>query len=139
MLQNTRDFHAYVVENNIPMNISESIKGYKVFKVPEIQEFECGAQANILVMITDDDLQAEIYLLNLLTVREGKDKTAIYDYINRLNTQYPLSTFFENEGKVNIRCTIPFNNNFNSKLILDMINYLRQTVDEEYDRLRHLC
>jgi len=139
MLENTRKFHAYVVENNIPMTISESLKGYKIFKVPEIQEFESGAMANILVMLTDDDLQAEIYLLDLLTVSQSKDKTAIYDYINRLNTQYPLSTFFENDGKINVRCTIPFSDNFNSKLIIDMINYLRQTVDEEYGRLRHLC
>jgi hypothetical protein len=77
-----------------------------------------------------------MYMLNITEVRNDEYvKNKLYKLLNELNSIYKYVTFFEDDNIINAKCSIPFNNNFDANLVLDILSVLHKAVGEEYDNI----
>lgn len=134
MYKNAEAFKEYIVKEKLNMVVSDDIPEYTSFRLPG-QILACGSQVDILVMFTNDDLHAHMYMLNFADVEESCDRAVLYEVINSLNTVYTLVTFFENEDHLSAKCCIPIGNNFEPKMVIEMLQVISSSISNEYEKL----
>lgn len=135
MGQNAKLFQQFINENNIPMLTNNNIEGFTTFVIPEEQAIK-DAKVKVVVAITDDDAYADMYIYDIANViNDDTVKAKLYKHLNDLNSTYKFISFYEAANVINAKCCIPFSDNFDAKLVFDILSVLSRAVEDEYDNI----
>ena len=135
MGQNAKLFQQFINENNIPMLTNNNIEGFTTFVIPEEQAIK-DAKVKVVVAITDDDAYADMYIYDIANVINDETlKAKLYKHLNDLNSTYKFISFYEAANVINAKCCIPFSDNFDAKLVFDILSVLSRAVEDEYDNI----
>ncbi|MBU3143560.1 hypothetical protein [Clostridium sp. CF012] len=135
MGQNAKLFQQFINENSIPMMTNNNIEGFTTFVIPEEQAIK-DAKVKVVVAITDDDAYADMYIYDIANViNDDTLKAKLYKLLNDLNSCYKFISFYEAGNVINAKCCIPFSDNFDAKLVFDILSVLSRAVEDEYDNI----
>ena len=135
MGQNAKLFQQFINENTIPMLTNNNIEGFTTFVIPEEQAIK-DAKVKVVVALTDDDTYADMYIYDIANViNEDIVKAKLYKLLNDLNSSYKFISFYEAANVINAKCCIPFSDNFDAKLVFDILSVLSRAVEDEYDNI----
>ncbi|MGH4137815.1 hypothetical protein [Clostridium sp.] len=135
MVQNAKLFQQFINENSIPMVTNNNIEGFTTFAIPEEQAIK-DAKVKVVVALTDDDAYADMYIYDIANViNDDNVKSKLYKLLNDLNSTYKFISFYEMENIINAKCCIPFSDNFDARLVLDILAVLSRAVEDEYDNI----
>ncbi|MGV8983386.1 hypothetical protein [Clostridium sp.] len=128
-------FQIFINENAIPMVTNKNIEGFTTFVIPQEQAIK-GAKVKVLVAITDDDAYADMYIYDIATViNDDTVKAKLYKLLNDLNSCYKFISFYEIDNIINAKCCIPFSDNFDAQLVINILAVLSRAVEDEYDNI----
>ncbi len=68
----------------------------------------------------------------------AEKKPAMLELINTLNAEYTMVKFVETQDAVSVQVVVPFHDNFNPEVIVDMIALIFQSMREEQPRFLNL-
>lgn len=135
MGQNANLFQQFVNENKLPMVTNTNIEGFTTFVIPEEQSIK-DAKVKVVVALTDDDSYADMYIHDITNViNDDTVKSRLYKLLNDLNSSYKFISFYEVDNVINAKCSIPFSDNFDARLVFDILSVLSRSVEEEYDTI----
>ncbi|MGH4123011.1 MAG: hypothetical protein ACREV6_08805 [Clostridium sp.] len=135
MGQNAKLFQQFINENTIPMLTNNNIEGFTTFVIPEEQSIK-DAKVKVVVAITDDDAYADMYIYDIANIiNDDTIKAKLYKLLNDLNSTYKFISFYELGNVINAKCCIPFSDNFDAKLVFDILSVLSRAVEDEYDNI----
>lgn len=133
MGQNANLFQLFINKNNIPMITNKNIEGFTTFVFPAKQSIK-DTKVKVVVALTDDDLYADMYIYDITNViNDNTIKANLYKLLNDLNSTYKFISFYEIANVLNAKCCIPFSDNFDAKLVFDILSVLSNAVEDEYD------
>lgn len=144
MRENTLAFEKFLEERQIPMNKGMNIDDVTIFAFPDkltINGVEKpvlggGDTRRAVISLTDDDTLADIYIFHITSVPDKDDKINLYKVFNDLNSTYKYISFFEDQGVVSAKSSIPFNGNFNAEIVFETLTVMFHAVEEEYEKIR---
>jgi len=135
MGKNAKLFQQFINENTIPMVTNNNIEGFTTFIIPEEQAIK-DTKVKVVVAITDDDAYADMYIYDITNVINDETvKTKLYKLLNDLNSSYKFISFYEMNNIINAKCCIPFSDNFDAQLVLNILSVLSSAVEDEYDNI----
>ena len=135
MKENAKLFQQFINKNQLPLVVSDAIEGFTTFAVPGEQIIK-GTNVRAVIAITNDDCYADMYIYDIANViNEDTVKARLYKLLNDLNSTYKFISFYEVNNVVSAKCCIPFNNNFDSQLVFNILSVLSGAVDDEIDTI----
>jgi hypothetical protein len=144
MRNNAIAFEKYISEHKIQMNKAVNVDEFTIFTFPEKividgiekQVLGGGNERRAVLALRDDDTLVDIYCFHITSIpNSDKVRTLLYQLFNELNSTYKYLTFFENENVISAKICIPFNNNFDSELVFEMLAVIFQAVEQEYPKI----
>ena len=128
-------FQIFINENAIPMVTNKNIEGFTTFVIPQEQVIK-DTKVRVLVAITDDDAYADMYIYDIANViNDDNVKAKLYKLLNDLNSCYKFISFYEIDNIINAKCCIPFSDNFDAQLVINILSVLSRAVEDEYDKI----
>lgn len=135
MGHNANLFQQFINENNLPMVINNNIEGFTTFVIPEEQSIK-DTKVKVVVALTEDDSYADMYIYDITNViNDDAVKAKLYKLLNDLNSSYKFISFYEVDNVINAKCCIPFSDNFDARLVFDILSVLSRAVEDEYDTI----
>ncbi len=135
MGHNANLFQQFIKENNLPMVINNNIEGFTTFVIPEEQSIK-DTKVKVVVALTEDDSYADMYIYDITNViNDDAVKAKLYKLLNDLNSSYKFISFYEVDNVINAKCCIPFSDNFDARLVFDILSVLSRAVEDEYDTI----
>jgi hypothetical protein len=135
MGQNANLFQQFINENKIPMLTNNNIEGFTTFVIPEDQAIK-DTKVKVVVALTEDDSYADMYIYDITNViNDDTVKAKLYKLLNDLNSCYKFISFYESDNVINAKCCIPFSDNFDARLVFDILSVLSRAVEDEYDNI----
>ena len=135
MGQNANLFQQFLNENKLPMITNNNIEGFTTFVIPEEQSIK-DAKVKVVVALTEDDSYADMYIYDITNVvNDDAIKAKLYKLLNDLNISYKFISFYEVDNVINAKCCIPFSDNFDARLVFDILSVLSRAVEDEYDNI----
>ncbi|HTG81873.1 MAG TPA: YbjN domain-containing protein [Geobacteraceae bacterium] len=135
MAENASMFDAYLKEQNIALEKKENDDGI-VYVVRELLP-DVGPVAVVLLFNPSDRLVTVIAYQYLKIADPAKTRDVI-ELINVLNAEYTMVKFTAAADFVTVQVALPFNGNFTSEVIVEMVSVLLQAIREEHPRFMAL-
>ncbi|MEG0133718.1 MAG: YbjN domain-containing protein [Clostridium sp.] len=143
MRDNAIKFENYINEHKIYMNKGLNLDDFTIFTFPEKITVDGvtkpvlggGQERRAVIALRDDDTLADIFCFHITSVPNNLDKAKLYALFNDLNSTYKYISFYEDTNVISAKISIPFNDNFDSDLVFQMLAIIFRAIDEEYPKI----
>ncbi len=135
MARNSLKFAEYLKEKGIDLEtkVFEDSVAYMVREaVPDV------GLVTITALFNNNDRIVTVICYQYLKITDPRKKQAILEFINTLNCEYTMAKFTESADAVTIQIIVPFHDNFDPGLIIQMISLELEAIKAEHPRFMAL-
>ncbi len=131
MAQNSLMFDEYLKEKgiNLEKKLFEDSVAFMVREaLPDV------GPVTITALFNNNDRIVTVICYQYLKITDPAKRQAVLELINTLNAEYTMPKFTESADAVTIQIIVPFHDNFNPGLIIEMISLMLEAIKEEHPR-----
>lgn len=136
--KNAQQFKNYLEDIGFPFSYSE--ENEEVSIIDYKYQVECGATIETkLVFNENESLDRHTTLIAIygfvITAISPVKKNYLYELINNLNDKYTYFKYVLHENAILLEAYIPFEDNFNINVVMDLMHLMTQILEEDYVNL----